>query len=473
MPKPIDSKLYSKVKAEADKMFASNSGIYKSSWIVREYKKRGGKYDGSKPKSSGLKRWYKENWLDLNRPIKSKSGKIVGYEKCGRADTNKDSYPLCRPSVKVSKKTPKTYKEISKKSIEKAKLDKRKVKGKGNIKFGGSACGSSCMVGGEANITKDEAIKCFYTLYKNGLYSEDLNEFKKLYKKWMLKNHPDKNDNNPNVIELVKVVNNCVSIATSYFEDFQTWVNAYKAHKAQQAQPQPQPRPQPRPQPQPQEQQREHQRWQPPAWKPTKPQQQPNEPQRPEPRQRQEQPSTGIGSRPINRSTFAHGFPKTNIPAAKMNVPGFGTSFIPSTRSQFGGKPQFYGRKSSMMVPVPKSVARWAEYAFKLKELGFKGARETGWKRAKQLSTKDTIPIEDLRYMRNWYARHRYTSYPGFKEWIDAGRPKDKKWHNVNSIISWVTWGGDAGFRWVNSTKTINLLNKHFSKSYEKIKRIV
>lgn len=139
---------------------------------------------------------------------------------------------------------------------------------------------------------------------------------------------------------------------------------------------------------------------------------------------------------------------------------------------QTGGKSQYYGRRSKVMVKVPKNVRRWAENAFKLKHLGFKGALETGWKRAKQLSENESIPIEDLRYMRNWYARHRYTSYPGFKDWVDAGKPLDKSWHNKHAILSWITWGGDPGFHWVNSDKTINLLNKHFNKNYKKIKEI-
>ena len=135
-----------------------------------------------------------------------------------------------------------------------------------------------------------------------------------------------------------------------------------------------------------------------------------------------------------------------------------------------GGSPQYRGRRSSTMVKVPKDVKKWAEYSFKLKKLGFEGALETGWKRAKQLATKEFIPIEDLRYMRNWFARHIITSYPGFKEWNDAGRPKEKRWHKKRAIQSWMTWAGDAGFKWVNSDKTIKLLNEHFGKSYKKIK---
>ena len=125
MSKPIDTKLYKRVKDMADKKFKSPTGVYKSSWIVKKYKDLGGKYSSKrKPKSSGLKRWYKEKWVDLNRPKKNGS-----FEPCGRKSANmKSKYPLCRPSVRVNKKTPKTYKELPKKSIKQAKKSKKSSK---------------------------------------------------------------------------------------------------------------------------------------------------------------------------------------------------------------------------------------------------------------------------------------------------------------------------------------------------------
>lgn len=134
-PQPEDLKLYAAVKAEADRKFASTSGIYRSAWIVREYKKRGGVYVGDKPKpSTGLTRWFREKWVDLNRP--TKDGK--GFEQCGResaTSADKTKYPLCRPSVRVTKETPRTFKELSPESIEAAKKEKARVKGTHNIKF--------------------------------------------------------------------------------------------------------------------------------------------------------------------------------------------------------------------------------------------------------------------------------------------------------------------------------------------------
>ena len=136
MAEPVDKKLYAQVKRLADKKFLSKTGVYKSSWIVREYKKRGGKYRGSKSKRSGLKRWYKEDWVDLNRPIRNSHGKITGYKKCGRSTSKDTKYPLCRPTKRVSPKTPRTVRELSKRSVRRAKRAKSVVRHTRNIQFG-------------------------------------------------------------------------------------------------------------------------------------------------------------------------------------------------------------------------------------------------------------------------------------------------------------------------------------------------
>lgn len=272
MSSPTNEKLYKSVKRLADKKFQTKTSVYKSSWIVREYKKRGGKYK-SEPKSKGLKRWYREEWVDLNRPIKNSKGKTIGYKPCGRSSVkNKEKYPLCRPSRRVSRETPKTYKEIGKRSLSRAKRDKQRVTSHKNIKFGAG-----------------------------------------------------------------------------------------------------------------------------------------------------------------------------------------------SVRSQY------YGKRSSVMVPVPVNVKKWALYAFKLKRLGFEGAIETGVKRGKQLATKDKIPIEDVRYMHAWYKRHIFASYPTFREWNKKKRPKTKEWHHRRGIVSWIIWGGNAGLRWMNSKAILKLLSKQYGKEYTKI----
>ena len=134
-PEPSDKKLYSEIKREADTVFSSKTGIYKSSWIVKEYVKRGGEYIGNKPKNSGLKRWYKEIWVDLSRPVLDPKGKIIGYKDCGRNSQKDPGYPLCRPMKKVNSKTPLTVSEIDKTKINGMIKEKRIKKDKKNMKF--------------------------------------------------------------------------------------------------------------------------------------------------------------------------------------------------------------------------------------------------------------------------------------------------------------------------------------------------
>ena len=48
-PKPTNPKLYATVKAAAKRKFDVYPSAYANAWLVREYKKRGGKYRGKKP----------------------------------------------------------------------------------------------------------------------------------------------------------------------------------------------------------------------------------------------------------------------------------------------------------------------------------------------------------------------------------------------------------------------------------------
>lgn len=124
MPEPINKILYNKVKKEAIKKFDVWPSIYASSWLVREYKKRGGKYKGSKKdvEDSGLKRWFKEEWVDVCHLPKK--------VPCGRPTTDQKSYsrkyPYCRPYNRVNKLTPKTVRELSKETLRKRCAIKRK-----------------------------------------------------------------------------------------------------------------------------------------------------------------------------------------------------------------------------------------------------------------------------------------------------------------------------------------------------------
>ena len=109
MPIIDDKKLYNQVKREADKLY-DKSSAYKSGWIVRTYKERGGTYtdDG---KERPLKRWFKEAWRDI-----------------GGQD-----YPVYRPTKRISTKTPLTASEIDPKQAKKQIELKQKIKGDANL----------------------------------------------------------------------------------------------------------------------------------------------------------------------------------------------------------------------------------------------------------------------------------------------------------------------------------------------------
>jgi len=109
MPIVLNKKLYDLVKEEADQVYKKSSA-YKSGFIVKEYKRRGGQYadDGEEKK---LKRWYKEKWSDV-------SG---------------EAYPVYRPSVRVNSRTPLTVDEIDKTNLKKQIKEKQIIKGLKNL----------------------------------------------------------------------------------------------------------------------------------------------------------------------------------------------------------------------------------------------------------------------------------------------------------------------------------------------------
>ena len=121
-PLPKNKKLYSEVKAEAKKKFKTWPSAYGSAWLVKEYKKRGGTYSGKKSASVGISRWMKEKWINVCKLPKKVS--------CGRPKLSiqswKRKYPYCRPSVRVSPKTPVLASKLSKSQIKKNCALKRK-----------------------------------------------------------------------------------------------------------------------------------------------------------------------------------------------------------------------------------------------------------------------------------------------------------------------------------------------------------
>ena len=114
MPEPRNSNLYNKTKKNFYKKHTKHSA-YRSGLLVQAYKKAFSKkygknkdpYIGKKTEKKGLGRWFKETWVNPR-------GK-TGYKY------KSDVY---RPLYRITKDTPTTYGELSKKSIIKARKTK-------------------------------------------------------------------------------------------------------------------------------------------------------------------------------------------------------------------------------------------------------------------------------------------------------------------------------------------------------------
>ena len=113
---PSDTKLYNQTKKQIYKRIPKHSA-YRSGILVQTYKKKfknkyGTKkspYKGNKTKTEkkGLTRWFKEEWVNQRGEI--------GY---------KYKNDIYRPSKRITKKTPLTHKELSKKEINRARTKK-------------------------------------------------------------------------------------------------------------------------------------------------------------------------------------------------------------------------------------------------------------------------------------------------------------------------------------------------------------
>tara|TARA_B100000674_G_C37932160_1_gene958496 strand:- start:762 stop:1634 length:873 start_codon:yes stop_codon:yes gene_type:complete len=116
-PKPKDMTLYNKVKARVYKRIPKHSA-YRSGIVVSSYKKafskkygsRKNPYSGKRTKKRGLGRWFKEKWVNQRGE--------VGY---------KYKSDIYRPSKRITRKTPTTHKELSRKQIKRARSEKRRT----------------------------------------------------------------------------------------------------------------------------------------------------------------------------------------------------------------------------------------------------------------------------------------------------------------------------------------------------------
>jgi len=160
MPTILDQRLYNQVKMEADEKYKKPSA-YKSGWIVKTYKERGGKYaDDGKPKN--LARWFKEDWTSLSRP---------------------EEYPVYRPTKRINKSTPLTATEIDPKQLKSQIKIKQHIKGMSNLppfkKKGGKLRASEVKNLLDASYQTEPAQNIGDWVLDNGLS----NEYAKVYYK--------------------------------------------------------------------------------------------------------------------------------------------------------------------------------------------------------------------------------------------------------------------------------------------------
>lgn len=125
---PTNQKLYNRIKANVKTTVSRWPSAYASAMLVKKYKNamkgKGPAYiQNSGENGGGLRRWFKEKWIDI------KTGK-----QCGSVKTRR-YYPACRPSKRVSTRTPKTLSEMSGPQIKRAIKRKQKVRGEGRIRY--------------------------------------------------------------------------------------------------------------------------------------------------------------------------------------------------------------------------------------------------------------------------------------------------------------------------------------------------
>ena len=113
MPEPSDKSLYNKIKQQVYRKIPKHSA-YRSGLVVQKYKRSFKKkygnrnpYHGKKTQKKGLSRWFKEKW-------RNQRGK-VGYKY------KSDVY---RPTKRITRKTPLTFRELGKRRIKKARKTK-------------------------------------------------------------------------------------------------------------------------------------------------------------------------------------------------------------------------------------------------------------------------------------------------------------------------------------------------------------
>jgi Cu-Zn family superoxide dismutase len=140
------------------------------------------------------------------------------------------------------------------------------------------------------------------------------------------------------------------------------------------------------------------------------------------------------------------------------------------TASKTTVKAKQYDDAAYALQSVPVDVRGAAQRALMWKRQGYKGATETGLRRAKQLSESPAVTLETLADMRTWFARHGPdaknggTSY-GLNRESGGGYWKFATTGVVGKgAVAWECWGGDAAYLWLKSPEIRRKLARVFKE---------
>lgn len=141
----VNKSLYKRIRARVKRSVNHWPSAYASGQVVREYKRQGGKYRSRKYRSksgrktkrsvrktsnrssfvahvgrskrSGLGRWFAEEWID-----------VCTGKPCGRrsARSKNRRYPYCRPKRRITSKTPRTARSLTKEQKRRLCAKKRR-----------------------------------------------------------------------------------------------------------------------------------------------------------------------------------------------------------------------------------------------------------------------------------------------------------------------------------------------------------
>ena len=113
----------------------------------------------------------------------------------------------------------------------------------------------------------------------------------------------------------------------------------------------------------------------------------------------------------------------------------------------------------------PQGVVSNAKRGLELRREFNRGGTDVGVARARSLSNGQGIPLETIRRMVSYFARHEVDKKG--KDWGNASNPSA-------GYIAWLLWGGDAGKTWADSIserekKKDKSMNSDMTSTYAKI----